>query len=274
LCHRRGIPPENRRFLSEPIEMTSRRTADEIPEILAKLERPWRAGPGNKQPVDVLLATNMISVGVDVPRLGLIVMSGQPKGTSEYIQATSRVGRNFPGLVVTVYTQTKSRDRSHYERFIAYHQSIYKHVEPTSVTPFSPQARDRGLKGVLIALARLKAGVTSPDLITSLRDKVQEEIDFIVDRISNIDPDEKMEALAELEWALDEWEHSLPPDYGRMAGAVNTTTLAYPFGSNPDPIFQTEAWPVMTSMRNVDGTCSAMVLNSYRVSDDETLEEE
>jgi hypothetical protein len=113
LCHRLNIPFELRRYIRPPIELTSRCNADEIPSILEQLEVPWQMRPTGKQPVDILLATNMIAVGVDVARLGLIIMSGQPKSTSEYIQATSRVGRRFPGLVVTVYTQTKSRDRSH-----------------------------------------------------------------------------------------------------------------------------------------------------------------
>ena len=95
MCRRGDIPWDFRRRVRNYVELTSRRTADEIPEILEQLERPWLPKPGGRTPVDILLATNMISVGVDVSRLGLMVVTGQPKSTSEYIQATSRVGRQF-----------------------------------------------------------------------------------------------------------------------------------------------------------------------------------
>ena len=103
--------------------------------------------------LDVILATNMISVGVDIDRLGLMVVMGQPQSTSEYIQATSRVGRTHPGLVVTLFNAARSRDRSHYECFPRYHCALYRQVESTSVTPFSPRARDRGLHAVVVALS-------------------------------------------------------------------------------------------------------------------------
>ena len=106
------------------------------------------------RPLDVLLATNMISVGVDVPRLGLMVVAGQPKTTAEYIQATSRVGRKFPGLVCTVFNWARPRDLSHYETFEHYHSTFYKHVEALSVTPFSAGATARGLAALLVALVR------------------------------------------------------------------------------------------------------------------------
>jgi len=262
-CHRRGIRPEARRYIREIIELTSRRGAEEIPEILRQLEIPWRLKPSGRPPVDVLLATNMIAVGVDVPRLGVIVMSGQPKGTSEYIQASSRVGRQVPGLVLTVYTQTKSRDRSHYERFVAYHQSLYRHVEPTSVTPFSPQARERGLMGVFVALARLLAEVESPDSISSFVGDVEDQIEAILARVSQIDKDETDDTRDELEKALAEWRRYAPPRYGRMGGVPSELTLMYPFGSVRDDTYQRHAWPVPTSMRNVDGTSIARVVTIY-----------
>jgi hypothetical protein len=97
----------------------------------------------------------MISVGVDIDRLGLMIVNGQPKTTAEYIQATSRIGRQPPGLVITVFNWTRPRDISHHERFRSYHSCIYRFVEATSVTPFSSRARDKGLQGVLTSLVRL-----------------------------------------------------------------------------------------------------------------------
>jgi hypothetical protein len=153
---------EDRTRWREPVELTSREKTETIKRSKARLATPHAAAP---EPVDVLLASNMISVGVDIDRLGLMVVAGQPKTTSEYIQASSRVGRHtdYPGLVVTCFSVIRPRDRSHYERFTAYHESFYRHVEATSVTPFSGPALDRGLAGTLIALARLgEPGLTAP----------------------------------------------------------------------------------------------------------------
>lgn len=140
-------------------ELTSRKSATDIPQILDRLEVTFDPQPektkAKKRPLDVVLATNMISVGVDVARLGLMVVASQPKATAEYIQATSRVGRRFPGLVCTVYNWARPRDLSHYERFGHYHATFYQQVEALSVTPFSARAVDRGLTGVMAALIRL-----------------------------------------------------------------------------------------------------------------------
>jgi hypothetical protein len=142
-----------RRFINADRELTSRIQSTEIPDVLQQLFVKWD-GTKDSLPIDVCLATNMIQVGLDVPRLGLMTVVGQPKTTSEYIQATSRVGRSRPGLVVTVYNPSKPRDRSHFEHFRSYHQSIYRWVEPTSVTPFAVPVRDRALHALAVTLVR------------------------------------------------------------------------------------------------------------------------
>lgn len=140
------------RKLVLPAELTSRESTDRVKETKRRLAA--RRVLVDREPLDVVLASNMISVGLDIDRLGLMVITGQPKTTSEYIQATSRVGRTYPGLVVTCLNVGRPRDRSHYERFVSYHQSFYREVEATSVTPFSGQALDRGLVGALLTMVR------------------------------------------------------------------------------------------------------------------------
>ena len=127
-----------RRFINRDVELTSRVQSSQIPEILQSLFASYDS-TGASAAIDVCFATNMIQVGLDVPRLSLMTIIGQPKMTSEYIQASSRVGRVIerPGIVVTNYNPFKPRDRSHYEHFRTYHHGIYQHVEPTSVTPFA-----------------------------------------------------------------------------------------------------------------------------------------
>ncbi len=154
--HRRlGESPglfQNRKTFSEVVELTSRVPTDKVAEARRRLEAPFH----DRQRVDCAIATNMISVGLDIPRLGLMVVFGQPKTHAEYIQATSRVGRDDrrPGLVVTLLNIHKPRDRSHYERFRHYHETFYRSVEVGSVTPFSARALDRGFAGALVGLAR------------------------------------------------------------------------------------------------------------------------
>ncbi|MGQ4384665.1 DISARM system helicase DrmA [Streptomyces sp. SAS_270] len=149
---RRGLAA---RRIGEPAELTSRMASDAIPDILEKLDITFGRRPkGSPRPIDVLLATNMIAVGVDVSRLGVMVVNNQPKSTAEYIQATSRVGRRAPGLVFTVLNWARPRDLSHYETFESFHATIYQHVEALSVTPFADRAVDRGLTGVLASLVR------------------------------------------------------------------------------------------------------------------------
>jgi len=150
----------DRSSFSEVVELTSRVSTDKVAEARRRLG----CESSEKQRVDCAIATNMISVGLDIPRLGLMVVFGQPKTHSEYIQATSRVGRDDkrPGLVVTLLNIHKPRDRSHYERFRHYHETFYRSVEVASVTPFSARALDRGFAGALVGLARHSVPALTP----------------------------------------------------------------------------------------------------------------
>ena len=199
LTQQRGLP---RRNISDPEELTSRMESWKIPSLLKKLDNAFPRGKRD-WPVDVLLATNMISVGVDIDRLGLMVVTGQPKTTAEYIQATSRVGRKHPGLVVTMFNWMGARDLSHYERFESYHAALYRYVEAISVTPFSSRALDRGLRGVFAAMNRLlgaqmamepnaenfdAAGVTTADIVEHLFHRAallvgKDNADLVKDRL-------------------------------------------------------------------------------------------
>ncbi len=193
---------------TENCELTSRIPSRKIPEILKLLEQEV----GQPGAIDVLLATNMISVGVDVPRLGLMVVNGQPKASAEYIQATSRVGRrrDAPGLVVTVYNWSRPRDTSHYERFRPYHEAIYRHVEATSVTPFAPRARDRALHAVLIALARILKENWAANDAASRFDAVhpysRKILDYLRQRVQQVDESLLTEVNAQLDVLIDWWQ--------------------------------------------------------------------
>jgi hypothetical protein len=208
------------RKLDEPMELTSRVAQEDIPDRLVELERrydPKKPPDQQSQHYAIVLATNMISVGVDVPRLGLMVVNGQPKTMAEYIQATSRVGRNnVAGLVVTLYNVGRPRDRSHYEAFRSWHQTLYREVEATSVTPFAPRARDRALHAPLVALARhLVPGMLDDTEVTApRRAEIDALIDDLVARADRLDSSERDAVAAELRRFVDVWQGRGPiPNY-------------------------------------------------------------
>ncbi|HET6880247.1 MAG TPA: DISARM system helicase DrmA, partial [Pirellulales bacterium] len=284
---RRGLA---KRFFSTDYlaELTSRMRSEDIPLILDRLEAPFdpeqearrkellkkgdfKSAP--KKPLDVLLATNMISVGVDVKRLGLMVVAGQPKATAEYIQATSRVGRNKPGIVCTVFNWARPRDLSHYETFEHYHATFYKHVEPLSVTPFSPGALHRGLAGLLVSLIRLRGVEFNPNeaagRIQVTDPYVQDAIDTIAERAALVGDDGNQLAdlvRAELQGKVDLWK----------AEAQNTTggrvlTYTEPRGGSgpkrgtaisllsPTGLGHWEHFTCLNSLRDVEPTIKLIV---------------
>ena len=176
-------PFASRSIAYEVVELTSRVHTGLVAEAKRRLALLFH----EKDRVDVAIATNMISVGLDITRLGLMVVLGQPKMCAEYIQATSRVGRDpeKPGLIVTLLNIHRPRDRSHFERFDVFHRSFYRTVEATSVTPFSPRALDRGLAGTLVALARLGYEPMTPPTGAAEILQHRQALEFVVQALAD-----------------------------------------------------------------------------------------
>ena len=257
---------DERRFINRDLELTSRIQSSAITEVLQQLFSPYPGGE-NRRPVDVCLATNMIQVGLDVPRLGLMTVVGQPKTTSEYIQATSRVGRSAtgPGLVLAVYNAAKPRDRSHYEHFRAYHQSIYRWVEPTSVTPFAVPVRERALHAQIVTLARYWGD-------EELRDRpqpppsdalVKRIRDILLGRVALVDGPEANSTKEMIEEIVAARRLVPPPKYGHFGPPPDETPLMYPSGSQKRVEWADRALATPSSMRNVDAGCDAAVIPSF-----------
>ena len=269
--------PDARRYINKCIELASFIPSHEINDVLEQLfngisndekflEARRVALPDEKLPADICFATNMIQVGLDVPRLGLMTVVGQPKGTAEYIQTTSRVGRSrsAPGLVFITYNPNKPRDRSHYEHFKSYHQSLYRWVEPTCVTPYSLPTRERALHAVVVILVRMlhhKEITDAPP--EEIAHETQKFIkDWVLHRINDIDPSESRQTSDMLEEIFNKWCRLGSKAWGSMSQREfdpNAMPLLAASGSN---IPECEELPFMTptSMRNVDATSKAFII--------------
>lgn len=264
---RLGVAP---RDVRDPRELTSRKRSSEIP---LELERLQTSHPDPNSP-DVVLATNMISVGVDVDRLGLMAVMGQPQTTSEYIQSTSRVGRRYPGLVFTLYNAARSRDLSHFESFTSYHRALYKQVEATGATPFAPRALDRGLHGLLVALARHTTTGAAADRSAQVpvdSDALEGVARVITDRAAAVAGEQTARAV---ERALRElaqaWEDGAPIQYANWKGLPSINALMVPAGAPRtdeagEPLAESfppvdTPWPTLTSLRNVDRESTLLII--------------
>ncbi|MGD9689140.1 MAG: helicase-related protein [Phycisphaerales bacterium] len=252
-----GESKEPTRELAEPAEMTSRIGSAEIRDRLQDL----RVRAGMDGCIDSLLATNMLSVGVDIPRLGVMLVNGQPKSMAEYIQATSRVGRREPGLVVALYNHNRARDRSHFETFATWHTALYREVEAASVTPFASRARDRALHAALVALVRHRcAGMLEDPRMNAERRRACNALAAeIVKRAKAVDSRESRAVEAELHRLLDEWEQrtglseywpNRASESGLLMGAEEAAAQREAFGETVN------AWATPNTMRTVEpGTC-------------------
>ena len=274
-----------RRLIVRADELTSRVSTTELNETLDKLEKIEYSKENmeaKQYASSVLLATNMISVGIDVARLNVMHMVGQPKLTSEYIQASSRVGRSFPGLCFIQYDATKSRDRSHYERFRSYHESFYRFVEPTGATPFSKPARERALHAVLTAMIRQREewkddkDAQKFDM-GNLEKSISEIQEFILSRIKSINSrsenklkDDIEDVRSEMQEFFEKWQelvdecnrngNKIPIYFGRRFMVSPPNSEERRLLRQYNSARRDTAVDTLTSMRNVDAPVTGSVV--------------
>ncbi len=239
--------------LDRLIEMTSREKSSDIPRNLERMALTR----DQEDHADVILATNMISVGVDVDRLGLMAVMGQPQSSSEYIQATSRVGRQHPGLVMVLFNAARTRDRSHYEDFLSFHSSLYRQVDASSVTPFSARARDRALHAVFIGMLRARysefrdnssaANVEKLDLLA------QPVIDQILERVEHTEPAELASTEKSLRKIISDWKLRASETQGLRFFKYNSPEQSLlADAARPEVAEQHDSFSTMWSLRAVD----------------------
>jgi superfamily II DNA or RNA helicase len=253
-------PPDTAELRLNPkiAQLTSNWSPEDNVRTFARLEK----GRDDPESLDAVLATNMLSVGLDVSRLALMIINGQPLTTGEYIQASSRVGRSeVPGLVAINYYRDQARSLSHYENFRPYHESFYRFVEPTSVTPYTYQARRRALHAALViairhSLARLRGNNQAGQFDTS-QDGVGKVIEILTERCRRADPQRADETARHLKNLVQEWQ----AEAQRCMNAQRQLHYQAPDSENAvDRLLYNHEdrikglWPTLQSMRTVENT--------------------
>jgi hypothetical protein len=261
LLNRLARPRRTRRHFWEIKELTGRASSEDIPKAISALETDY---PGSDpRPVDVCLASSILEVGVDIDRLSLMAVVGQPKTTSQYIQVTGRVGRSWwvrPGLVVTIYGASKPRDRSHFEKFRSYHERLYAQVEPTSVTPFSPPALDRALHAIMAVYARQTGDA---DIAGSPypypRDMIDQLKRILIPRVRAVDPSELQSFESVFARRADEWRTWQHTKWA-ASWSDDDIPLLREAGAYTSPENARRSWPTPLSMRSVDAEAIAEIV--------------
>ncbi len=261
-------------------ELTGRISHFDVPKTL---EAVGKKLDSKNEAIDALLCTNMLSVGVDIDRLSVLLVNGQPGSTSEYIQATGRVGRKYPGLVVTNYTYTKSRDLSYFENFLHFHTTFHKEVEPGTLTPFSARARDRGLFGVFVALIRLESCLLAknperfhrkdPD-VSKLVDDIKAKI---LARVELLDPSEKQETEKQLDSFVNRWDSlstkhhngTIKLKYRRPMYQRRDAPKDEVYLLNSSRDYNPQGFVIPESLREAESEVSTYYIKDYGVSGDD-----
>lgn len=284
LINRQGKTPKEARRVNNVMELTSRLDSEEVPQVLEVLG--VKTDSKNPRPVDVCLTSSIIEAGIDVDRLSLMAIVGQPKSTSQYIQVSGRVGRRLtlnpenpekndfrPGLVVMLYAASKPRDRSHFERFRSYHQRLYAQVEPTSATPFSPPALERALHAVMAAYVRQAGPEALAERPAPFPGAMLEQLrQIVLERAKKVNPEALEEARRIFEKREREWKRAAFDLASGLRWRANTQKnvdppLLHAAGAYMPEDWRQVAWSTPQSMRSVDSECRLQIAAVRQVED-------
>lgn len=270
IFNREGFAQDNRRTLKIVEELTSRLSQPEIVEMMDRMSTAYNAT--NNNAFDACLASNIIEVGVDIDRLSLMGVVGQPKTTAQYIQVTGRVGRRWwerPGLILTIYNPSKSRDRSHFEQFHSYHRRLYERVEPTSATPFSVSAIKRALPGALLVWARQQSEAAVQNYC-EYEEALDSGYELMRQRCVAVQVQEDQQrSLEELERVRqeieDKWKRR-PLEWQDFPPSVTGEYLILWPGQFATILQKQRGLVVPSSMRQVDGNGELTITQGYQLS--------
>lgn len=265
---RYGLEKDNRRYLNSIEELTSRRSQAELVALMDKLGIDW----DKHGSIDACLASNIIEVGVDIERLSLMAVVGQPKSTAQYIQVTGRVGRKWwerPGLILSMYNPAKSRDLSHFEQFHSYHRRLYERVEPTSATPFSVEAVKKALAGALLLWVRQKYDSKDPgSSFQHFERNLEEALKHLKNRCCNIikHENERKRVIIEMDNIFNDlvkkWGYN-PQLWSEYPQKQEGEYLMLWPGEYATPTQKDKGLTVLSSMRNVDSNARAVISDNY-----------
>ncbi|GAB1452737.1 hypothetical protein MASR2M47_27930 [Draconibacterium sp.] len=234
-------------------ELTSRIESNSIKKLLNELEQPFNLVSKDgwtfvQDSVDLVLASNMFSVGIDIERLNVMLMNGQPKNVAEYIQASSRVGRNDKGIVINLLDANRSRDKSYFENYVPFNNAYYKFVEPLSVTPFTEIALDKVLASLLVCYVRHIQGLNEDKQAKEFSGDFIGLKKFIESRIKN---------QTQLDYAL--------VKLGELAQSWSEKAEANPSLTYKDGLIHKlsdlDEWSLMMSMREIDTNSIVKIVN-------------
>ena len=249
-------------------ELTSRIDSAKIKQNLDQLEQNFALDKPNdngyqnvkKEVVDLVLATNMLSVGIDIDRLNMMMINGMPRNTAEYIQASSRVGRKDKGLVLAFFDANRARDKSYFEHFLSFHQSLYKQIEPLSITPFTQNTIDKMIASLMVTYVRHKQNLNKNKDIEHFTQDHIKDLKILLKR--RFPDNENMQfCIDKLDRLTNDWLEKIQQEdpYKQYSGK-DSALLAKP--DSKDSLADTK-WVVMQSMRDIDSSSFIQIQQNY-----------